>query len=105
MLPMRPPLLGGFAHGAHPEAVGGVAPGVTSAPVVGWVELSGENPALARAELAGALGALDGKLRGRAGAGAPGAGYTEVELPEAPALRRLAERLALARRVLRAFPE
>ena len=82
-----------------------MASGVTSEPVVGWVELSGENPALARAELAGALGALDGKLRRGAGSGAPGAEYAEVELPEASALRRLAERLALARRVLRAFPE
>jgi putative RNA methylase family UPF0020 len=82
-----------------------VAPFVTDPTVVAWVELSGENPALARAELAGAVSALDGRIPGPRAGTAPGPAYEAVELADAQTLARLAARLALARRVLRAFSE
>lgn len=63
--------------------------------IVGYVEPSGESPALARAELLGALEAVDG---------VPGTGglaeLLEVRVPSEEALVRLAGRLALARRTL-----
>jgi tRNA (guanine10-N2)-dimethyltransferase len=82
-----------------------VATDVTPSTTVGWVELSGENPALAEAELAGAIEALQGRWPREFEAVAPGAGLRAVEVPDADSLSRLAGRLALARRVLRAFPE
>ncbi len=72
----------------------------------GWVELSGENLELARAELAGAVGALDGRrLAAEEGGGSPGPTFVGVELPLPETLDALAARLALARRILQAFPE
>ncbi|MHB1434965.1 MAG: TRM11 family SAM-dependent methyltransferase [Thermoplasmata archaeon] len=61
------------------------------------VELSGEAPALARAELEGAVEALRGSLR-PPGPGGPG--LLPVELPDDRSPTDLAGRLALARRVL-----
>ncbi len=63
-----------------------------------WVELSGETAALARAEVDGALGALGGGL-------APSSpttieGLLEIEAPDEPTLGALADRLALAHRVV-----
>jgi tRNA (guanine10-N2)-dimethyltransferase len=63
-----------------------------------FVELSGESPALGRAEAIAASEALGG----RAGPAEPQfGGLVGVELPDLPSLSRLAERLALAHRVLR----
>jgi len=78
---------------------------MTPAPIVGWVELSGENPELARAELDGALAALGGRRAANCGASAPGPGFEAVELPAVGTLVALAGRLAFARRVLRALSE
>jgi putative methyltransferase (TIGR01177 family) len=66
--------------------------------IVGYVELSGESPALARAEAIGAAEALGG---GPAPAGTTAfPGLFPVLLPERKAVRSLARRLALARRCL-----
>jgi tRNA (guanine10-N2)-dimethyltransferase len=63
-----------------------------------FVEVSGESPALGRAEAVAASEAL----KGGAGAAEPRFdGLVGVELPDAPSLVRLAERLALAHRCLR----
>ncbi len=63
-----------------------------------YVEPSGEALLLARAEIAGALDALGGRLV--EGPTAPLAGLVEVEAPDSAALGWLGGRLALARRVL-----
>ncbi len=78
---------------------------MTGARVVGWVELSGENPALARAELAGAAVALGGRCVDVGPVVPAQAGLTQVEFEGEDRLSELASRLALARRVLRAYPE
>jgi len=67
-------------------------------PIDGFVELSGEAPALALAEVSGAVEALSGWV----GASGPPnvAGLVPVRLADAPSLAELARRLALARRVL-----
>ncbi|HXQ49182.1 MAG TPA: hypothetical protein VN842_05345 [Thermoplasmata archaeon] len=71
-----------------------------------WVELSGENRALARAELTGAIGALGGQcLPSGKGENPPGPEFVAVELEGEEALADLAGRMALARRILRLFPE
>jgi tRNA (guanine10-N2)-dimethyltransferase len=63
-----------------------------------FVELSGESPALGRAEAVAASEALGGSV----GPEEPRfGGLVGVELPELPSLERLAARLALAHRVLR----
>jgi tRNA (guanine10-N2)-dimethyltransferase len=63
-----------------------------------FVELSGESPALGRAEAVAASEALGGT----AGPERPRFdGLVGVELPDPPSILRLAERLALAHRVLR----
>lgn len=69
-----------------------------------WVELSGENAALARAEARAASEALGGR---EAPAEAPPAppGVVTVELADADLALRLAGRVALAHRVLRPSPE
>jgi tRNA (guanine10-N2)-dimethyltransferase len=61
------------------------------------VELSGEAPVLARAELAGAVEALGG---GRGSPGVTPVALVPVELPDDRSPGELADRLALARRVL-----
>lgn len=66
---------------------------------VSWVELSLENRALARAELAGALEALGGRTVGEPLPGTDGA-LVPVELPAAGDTSRLAGRLAFGRRLL-----
>ncbi len=68
------------------------------------IELSGENPRLAAAELRGAAEALGGRTPGTttpAGSEDP----ARVALPEHLPPARLADRLALAHRVLRWYPE
>jgi tRNA (guanine10-N2)-dimethyltransferase len=70
-----------------------------------WVELSGENLALAHAELAGAAVAVGGRFAETVDRRSLGPEFGLVEVPDEPALTGLAGRLALARRVLRAFPE
>jgi putative methyltransferase (TIGR01177 family) len=66
--------------------------------IVGYVELSGEAPDLARAEALAAAEALGG---GAAPTSGPHlAGLLPVELPDRVAIERLAGRLALARRCL-----
>ncbi len=63
-----------------------------------WIELSGEAAALARAEVEGALGALGGRLA--SSSSGPVEGLLEVEAPDEPSLGALADRLALARRIV-----
>ena len=65
--------------------------------IAGYVELSGEAPGLAAAELEAAVRALSGGLPGAAGL--PLEGLVEVSLPSADALGALIGRLALARRL------
>jgi putative methyltransferase (TIGR01177 family) len=69
-----------------------------------WVELSGENLPLARAELEGAVAALGGAGPDPDATG-PAANVALVSLPDVEAARTLAGRLALARRVLDPFEE
>ena len=77
---------------------------MTTPSCTAWVELSGENPRLAEAELDGALRALGGR-RGPSSGGPLLAGYAAVELETDELLAALPGRLALARRVLRPYPE
>jgi putative methyltransferase (TIGR01177 family) len=70
--------------------------------IIGYVEISGESPELAAAEVASAVEALDGRQAPGGGAGP----LIAVELPGPAALVALSARLALARRCLvRARPE
>ena len=73
-------------------------------PAFTWVQLSGENLALARAELAGALRALGGDTAPEDGATALGPDMVRIVLPRPEDLVALASRLALGRRVLREVP-
>lgn len=66
-----------------------------------WVELSGENPPLATAEVSAAAEALGG-LSSPVSAPSP---LWAVELPDVGSARALGLRLALARRVLEPWPE
>jgi putative methyltransferase (TIGR01177 family) len=66
--------------------------------IVGYVEPSGEQPQLARLEMAGASEALDGAALGPDEPGLPG--LVGVRLASEERLVRLAERLGLARRTL-----
>ena len=63
--------------------------------IAAYVELSGEAPGLAQAELEAVVQALSGELPGADGV--PLEGLTEVSLPSGDALSALADRLALAR--------
>jgi putative methyltransferase (TIGR01177 family) len=63
-----------------------------------WIEPSGENPALASAEAAAIASALGGRSQGTIET--PEMGLLELDLPDATAARMIAERMALARRVL-----
>jgi putative methyltransferase (TIGR01177 family) len=65
--------------------------------IVGYVQTSGESALLARAEAAGAVEALGGRLGRLRG---PAIGLVEVEVDSEERLRALASRLALARRTL-----
>jgi tRNA (guanine10-N2)-dimethyltransferase len=64
--------------------------------VRGWAELSGENPALAQAELAAVIEEAGGSLVGPAG---PTELWVEAELPEPAEGVRWADRLALGRAI------
>ena len=66
--------------------------------IVGYVEPSGEAPDLARAEVAGAAGAVGGAWAGPEAAAVPG--LLAVAVPSERSLAELAARLALARRTL-----
>ncbi len=68
-----------------------------------WVELSRENPELARVELAAVVADLGGRPVPPVGRETPGA-LVAIALPDPGAAQDLARRLALARRVLRPFP-
>src|SRR5208283_5504605 len=57
--PVRPPLLGGHAHGPDPRAAPRVVAGAGTV-IVAYVEPSGESPELARAEAIAAAEALGG---------------------------------------------
>lgn len=69
-----------------------------------WVELSLENLALARAELAGAAASLGGHVADSADP-PPTEGLVPVELPAGTNVQRLVARIALARRCLAPWPE
>ena len=66
--------------------------------IVGYVEPSGEAPELARAEVAGAAGAVGGAWAGPEAVAMPG--LIAVAVPSERSLGELAARLALARRTL-----
>lgn len=63
-----------------------------------WVELSGENPALARAEVEGAIHALGGRVVAEV-APPPDASLVAIDLPTTSDAEALVDRLAFARRV------